>query len=277
MPFVIVAALGVPLRAAPQDVSLAIGGESADGNRQQQSKPGFPPAEIRETKMVQLPDRQLKIHRIADPGLPDPRQKVPESLEWSQEQVEAFRNSPAGQRWKEQAAKRMEEEAKTTYLFICATVVDDRATLLRWWHGGNEYRAWSNSNWMVMAALDECHQGDRIFVPLLMSTGRVNSLQLAPNSPLRIPADLSPEPGTYRITQGDLTDREAYAGITALHELYRSDYAKLKDAYEIREQRTKEREAALRAKPAKKADAVLHIWKVDRVEKNTVGSEGGGK
>jgi hypothetical protein len=77
------------------------------------------------------------------------------------------------------------------------------------------------------------------------------------------------------MTQGDLTNTEAYEGITALHELYRSDYARLKQAYDLREQRRKEREAALRANPPVPEDVVLHFWKVDRDEENTVGPKGG--
>ena len=91
---------------------------------------------------------------------------------------------------------------------------------------------------------------------------------------LSISNDLPAEPGTYRITQGDLENTEAYEGITALHELYRSDYTRLKQAYDLREQRRKEREAALRANPPVPEDIVMHYWKVQ--PKRRLGNAEGG-
>ncbi len=255
IPLAIVASFGLSLIAIAQEDSVTIVGQLSDGTPPPPTpKPELPPVEIRETKVVQLPDRQVTIHRIADPGLPDPRPKLPERQELSQEEIDAFRNSPAVQQW-------LEEAAKTTPLFISATVVDGRATYLRWWHEGAEYQAWSNADWMLLTGFAECEKGDKRFVSLLMA-GRMSSEHLPAESPYRIPEDLTAEPGTYRITQGDLTDAEAYEGITALHELYRSDYAHLKQAYDLREQRRMEREAALRANPPQPKDIVLHYWKV---------------
>jgi len=263
----IIAAIGLPLIATAQDAPVTIVGELSDGTPPPPApEPELPPVEIRETKVVQLPDRQVTIHRIADPGLPDPRPKIPERQVMTAEEIDAFRNSPQVQQWLEQAAK-------TTHLFISATVVDDRATFLRWWHDGAEYQAWSNSDWMILTGFAECQKGDRHFVSLLMA-GRMGSANLPADSPYRIPADLPAEPGTYRITQGDLTNAEAYGGITALHELYRSDYARLKQAYDLREQRRKEREAALRANPPVQEDIVLHYWKVQ--PKRRLGNTKGG-
>jgi hypothetical protein len=268
IPLAIFASFGVSLIAAAQDAPVTIVGELSDGTQSPPApNPELPLVEIRETKVVQLSDRQVTINRIADPGLPDPRPKLPERQEMSAEQIEAFRNSPAVQQW-------LEEATKTTHLFISATVVDDRATFLRWWHDGATYQAWSNSDWMILTGFAECQKGDKRFVSLLMA-GRMSSANLPVDSPYRIPDDLPAEPGTYRITQGDMANVEAYEGITALHELYRSDYARLKQAYDLREQRRKEREAALRANPPVPEDVVLHFWKVDRDEENTVGPKGG--
>ena len=210
----------------------------------------------------------MTIHRIADPGLPDPRPKLPERQELSAAEIEVFRNSPQVQKW-------MEEAAKTTHLFISATVIDDRATFLRWWHNGSEYRAWSNANWMILTGFAECQKGDKRYVSLLMA-GRMSSANQPVDSPYQIPEDLPAEPGTYRITQGDLATTEAYDGITALHELYRSDYARLKQAYDLREYRRKEHEAALRANPPQPEDIVLHYWKV-QPKRRLGNAEGGAK
>lgn len=272
IPLAIVASIGLSLIAAVQDAPVTIVGELSDGTPPPQAPkpiPKLPPVKIRETKVVQLPDRQVTIHRIADPGLPDPRPKLPERREFSAEEIEAFRNSP-------QVQQGLNEAAKTTHLSISATVVDGRATLLRWWHDGAEYQAWSNSDWMILTGFAECQKGDKRFVTILMA-GQMSSANLPADSPYRIPDDLPAEPGTYRITQGDLANTEAYEGITALHELYRSDYARLKQAYDLRELRRKNREAALRANPPQPEDVVLHFWKVDRDEENTVGPKGGAR
>jgi len=221
IPLAILAYFGISLIAAAQDAPVTIVGELSDGTPPPSApRPELPPIEIRETKVVELSDRQVTIHRISDPGLPDPRPKLPERHEMSAEEIETFSNSPQVQQW-------LEEAAKTTHLFISATVVDDRATFLRWWHDGAEYQAWSNSDWMILSGFAECQKGDKRFVSLLMA-GRMSSANLPANSPYRIPDDLPAEPGTYRITQGDLANTNAYEGISALHELYRSDYIRLK-------------------------------------------------
>lgn len=112
IPLAIVASFGVSLFATAQDSPVTIVGELADGTPAPPApKPELPEVEIRETKVVQLPDRQVTIHRIADPGLPYPRPKIPEQQEMSAEEIEAFRDSPEVQQWLEQAAK-------TTHLFI---------------------------------------------------------------------------------------------------------------------------------------------------------------
>lgn len=141
-------------------------------------------------------------------------------------------------------------------------MIDQRATLVRWWHDGTEYQAWSNANWLYLTGFADCKKGDRRFSTLLLASN-MNSAQLPEDSPYRIPEDLPATPGTYRVVQGDLTNTEAFVGISALHELYQSDFARLKEAYELREQRRLERQAELLANPPKPKDIVLHYWKVE--------------
>ena len=180
----LIAALWLPLSAPAQGEPVTIVGELSDGTPPPPApEPELPPVEIRETKVVQLPDRQVTIHRIADPGLPDPRPKLPERQEMTAEEIEVFRNTPAVRQWLEEAAR---EAARTTHLFISATVVDDRVTFLRWWHDGAEYQAWSNSDWMVLTGFAECQKGDKRFVSLLMA-GRLSSANLPADSPYRFP------------------------------------------------------------------------------------------
>lgn len=257
--------LWLPISAPAQDEKVTIVGNLSDGTQVLPApKPELPELEIRETKVVQLPDRKVSIHRIADPGLPPPRPKLLEWEEMSAEDIEQVHK---------QAQQGKDQAAKTTYFFISATIVDNRATLLRWRHGETEYQAWSSSDWMLLTIVTECKKGDKHFVTHIMA-GQLSSKNLLADSPYRIPENFSAVPGTYQITKGDLENYDAYEGITALHTLYRSDYTLLKQAVDLREQRRKERKAALRANPPEPEDIVLHYRKVQ--PKRRLGSTNGG-
>lgn len=270
IPTLLLGILWLPVAVPAQDEPVTIVGELADGTPAPPApKPELPEVEIRETLVHQLADRKITINRIKDPGLPDPRPKLPKTTELTEEEIEAFRNSPEVQRW-------IEEASKVTHLFITGAVVDHRATLIRWRYDGTEYRAWSNANWLYLSGFGECQKGDRRFSTLLLAWNS-SSEHLPEDSPYRIPEDLPETPGTYRVIQGDLTNAEAFEGITALHELYRSDFARLKEAYELREQRRKEREAELRANPPVPVDIVLHYWKVQPKRTQPARPKGGSR
>ena len=136
-------ALLLPMAAIADDRATIVGG-IADGTPPPPAPvKELPEVEIRESVTRLLPDRTVTINRVADPKLPDPRPKLPERIDLDFDEIEAFRNSPEVQAW-------LAERAKTTHMFISATVIDRRATLLRWWHDGAEYQAWSNADWMIL-------------------------------------------------------------------------------------------------------------------------------
>ncbi len=262
-----ITALLLPFMAVAQDRATIVGG-IADGTPAAPApKPELPEVEVRETLVHELPGRKLTVNRVADPGLPSPRPAVPERKKWTPEQVEAFRNLPHVCEW-------IEKSGRTTHLFISATVVDGRATFLRWWHDGKEYQAWSNADWMILTGFADWEKGDRRYSSLLMA-GRLNFAKLPADSMFRIPENLPVEPGAYRVIQGD-GDAEAYHGITGLHEIYRNDHARLKQAYNLREQRRKQREAELRLNPPQPEDIVLNYWKV-QPERKTGNAKGGAR
>lgn len=218
-------------------------------------------AEVRESTVVQLPDRQITIQRVDSPKVPDSHRVHTEPQVLSPVEVDTVSKSLEMQQW-------LDQETKTTFLSISATVVDQRATFLRWRHEGAEYQAWSNANWMLLTGFSEYEKDDRRYVYILMAS-EVSSKNLPPESQLRVPDDLPIEPGIYQIIQGDVTHIEAHEGITALHELYRTDYARLKQAYADRAKQRVEREEALRANPPQPENVVLNFWKVERSEPNT--------
>ncbi|MBK1834663.1 hypothetical protein [Roseibacillus ishigakijimensis] len=223
----------------------------------------LPPVEIKETKTHQLPDRTVTIHRIKDPSLFLEPEKKLENSEHSEVTADDSFQSAAVQ-------ERLASQSKTSHLFVSATVVDGHATFLQWWHDGEVYSAWSHADWMVLTSLTAFKKGDQQFSSLLMA-GEMSSAHLAQDSPLRIPANLPTEVGSYRVEQGNLANKEAFVGIEALHEIYRNDYARLKAAYDLREQRRQAREDELAVRPSKPENITLHYWKVQPKKK------GGGK
>lgn len=249
-----VIALLLPVAAFADDRATIIGG-IADGTPPPPAPvKELPEVDVRETVIQELPDRTVTINHVADPKLPDPRPKLPERNDLSAEEIEAFRSSPQVQAW-------LERQAKTTHMFISATVVDRRATFLRWWHDGTEYRAWSNADWMILTGFSDFEKGDHHYSALLMA-GRLSSESLPLESPYRIPANFPEQPGTFILTHGVPANNKAISGISALHDIYLNDYARLSAAYDLRERRRIEREAYLRANPPVPEDVVLHYWKV---------------
>ena len=200
----------------------------------------LPDVEIRGSVTHQLADRKITIGRIADPNPLALPPALPETTEVEQ---------------------GMEDAAPTTPLFLSATVVDHRATLLRWWHDGVEYRAWSNANLLYLTGFTEFRKGDQSFLPLI-ATANIDSARLPEDSAFSIPGDLPADPGTYQVIQGDVANIAAFEGVTALHELYQSDYTRLKEAYELREKSRQVREAALRTSPSVPEDIILYYWKM---------------
>lgn len=123
------------LSTAAQDAPAVILGNLSDGTLPPPAtKPALPDFEIRESFEARLSDRNISIHRVKNPGLPDPV-PVKESL-FAAREVGAWRNSAQFLEWR---ARR----EKTTDLWLSASVVEHRATLLRWHHDGNEFLAWS--------------------------------------------------------------------------------------------------------------------------------------
>jgi hypothetical protein len=155
-----------------------------------------------------------------------------------------------------------EKQQRTTSLFLSASVVDHRATLLRWWEDGKEYQAWSNVDFKYLTGFASFSKGDRSFVTF-MGVGDVSSASLRAESMFQVPADLPTGAPDFRMIQGAAGESEGYDAIVALHELYATDGVRLREAYELREARRKEAEAELRANPPVPKDIVLNFWKVE--------------
>jgi hypothetical protein len=251
--------LCLPIAAIAQE-RVTIDGILSDGV----PPPPPPPKVLHEFKVIStaeipLEQRKMIVRRVEDPGFPDPTPQAPAVIDPAT--VEAFKNSPAYLTWQE-------KQTHTTSLFLSASVVDHRATLLRWWEGGREYQAWSNLDFKYLTGFASFSKGERNFVTF-MGVGDVSSASLREESMFGIPADIPTGAPDFRMVQGAAGESEGYDAIVALHELYATDGKRLRSAYELREARQKEAEAELRANPPIPKDIVLNFWKVEPKKKAT--------
>ncbi len=248
-----IAALWLPTASLGQQAVIL--GEISDGTPPPPApKPELPEFEILETAERQLPDRSLTVHRVKNPGLPRPEPAAAGTAGLSPEQVGALRDTSARREW-------LAQREKTTIVFLSATIVDGRATLLRWWHEGGTWQAWSNIDFNDLTGFGSYAKGDRLFA-LFLGVGNLNSASLPAHSPFRIPPDLPAGPPVFRVIQGDPNDAEALLPVAALHEIHANESARLRQARILREQRKREREAELLANPPVPEGIVLYHWKV---------------
>ncbi|RYZ70544.1 MAG: hypothetical protein EOP09_05930 [Proteobacteria bacterium] len=160
-----VIALCLPIAAVAQ-VRVTIDGILSD----ETPPPPPPPKVLHEFKVISteeipLEQRKMIVRRVEDPGFPDPTPPAPAVIDPAT--VAAFKNSPAYLEWQE-------KQTRTTSLFLSASVVDHRATLLRWWEAGKEYQAWSNLDFKYLTGFASFSKGDRHFVTF-MGVGDVSS------------------------------------------------------------------------------------------------------
>ena len=251
-------ALWLPLAAIAQD-RVTIDGVLNDGTPPPPPPPKvLPQFNIISTEEIRMQKRKLIVNRVEDPGFPDPSPPVPTAVDPAA--LEAFKSSPEYQAMQERSDN-------TIHLFLSATVVDHRATLLRWWDKGKEYQAWSNVDFKYLTGFASFSKGDRHFVTF-MGVGDVSSASLRGESMLQIPTDLPTGAPQFRMIQGLSGVSEGYDAIAALHELYATDGERLREAYELREARRREAEAELRANPPVPKDIVLNFWDVDPPKKD---------
>jgi len=249
--------LCLPIAAIAQE-RVTIDGILSDGT----PPPPPPPKVLHGFKVISseeipLEKRKMIVRRVEDPGFPDPTPPAPAVIDPAT--VAAFKNSPAYLDWQE-------KQTHTTSLFLSASVVDHRATLLRWWEDGKEYQAWSNLDFKYLTGFASFSKGERNFVTF-MGVGDVSSAALREDSMFKIPADLPTGTPDFRMIQGAAGESEGYDAIVALHELYATDGQRLRVAYELREARQKAAEAELRANPPIPKDIVLNFWKVEQPKK----------
>jgi hypothetical protein len=210
----------------------------------------LPTFSVEATTTHQLKDRKVIMQRVTDPGLPDPPAPPPPK---TKEELEALRASPE---WQELIAKHKE----TKLILLSATVVDGEATFLRWWHGGEEFQAWSNVNFHHLSGFAE-FEDEKTRYAFIMEVGDVRTdgdRRLAwPGNP----PDLGVDYPAFTLVKGDAGDSEGLRMMESMHDLYENERETLVAAHEARLRARAEREAWLKANPPQPKDTVIQFWR----------------
>ena len=198
----------------------------------------------------------VTVQVVEDPHLPTPPAPAP------------VNSDPAAiARFKAMVAAR----PKVENIFLSATVYDHQRTMLRWYPNGHpdqEVIAWSALDFNAMSGFSKFTYNGNTY-NLFMFVGNDSSEQhrrFAQRRGITYVPPVFPElppTGTpaFVVTQGDSTDADAIAPITALHELYKVEGPHLMAAYQARKQARIEHEAWLRANPPQPQDVLIQVWK----------------
>ena len=243
------ALVAMPTLAFSQEARLL--GEVADGKPAAPVPPKvLPKFSVLTTSTHRLKDRKIVMQRVADPGLPDP--PAPPSPK-SKEELEALRASPE---WQELVAKHKETEL----IMLSATVVDGKATFLRWWHEGEEYEAWSNVDFNHFSGFAEFEAGEKHYA-FIMAVGNFSSAgDRNPAWPGK-PPELGVDYPAFTITKGDTSKVDALGAMVSMHDLYENEREKLVAAHVSRVSEQAKQEAWLKANPPKPKDTVIQFWR----------------
>jgi hypothetical protein len=241
-------------------------------------KPQFriPAQDILEADTHKQGGRTITVRQIRPIALPPP----PAPVETTSGKVDG------------EFAKRLteyrKEHPKSGLLFLGATVFRSKAspprTLVRYWPegGGEEITFWSSVDFALIAGgINSFEDSAANKHYLLMGWSDVNIDRL---SALRAAKGLKYNaPNMPNFPQGKATFQvigrppatEELAPIQALHDIYNSQFVRLKCAYEGREKARIERESYLRANPPKPKNITLNYWRVQQPAIN--GKEGGAR
>jgi hypothetical protein len=238
-----------PTFAFSQEARLL--GDVADGKPTAAVAPKvLPKFSVQSTATYRLKDRKIVMQRVADPGLPE--RPAPPSAK-SKEELEALRASPE---WQELVAKHK----PTELVMLSATVVDGKATFLRWWHEGEEFEAWSNVDFNHFSGFAEFEAGEKHYA-YMMAVGNFSSAGDRKLTWLGKPPELGVDYPAFTIVKGDTAKADALAMMVSMHDLYENEREKLVAAHDSRVREQAKQEAWLKANPPKPKDTVIQFWR----------------
>lgn len=183
-------------------------------------------------------------------------------------------------------AEYRETNPRNELLFLGATVFRSKdsapRTLVRWWPLGSKETVtfWSSADFALIAGgINSFADSVGDIHHLMMGWGRVDIDRItelyaskgreydAPELP-----DFPEGEATFEITGDQEPTSDEIVVIQSLHDIYNSELARLRAAYEGRERARLEREEYLKANPPQPKDITINFW---RTEKPAFGQKGG--
>jgi hypothetical protein len=228
-------------------------------------KPKFivPTKDVLETQSVEQDGRTITLRKINPIALPPPPPPVepltPEAQAAFREKIAAYRES----------------HPRTKMAFLSATVFRSKdsppRTLVRCWPEGKRETItyWSSADFALISGIHGFADDTGTSHALLMGWGYVDLDRMSDMQAARLKAYGTTAPpifpegkAGFEIIGGPLA-AEDLAPIQALHDLYNTEHARLKTAFEGRERARIEREAYLKAHPPQPKDITLNYWRIE--------------
>jgi hypothetical protein len=229
-------------------------------------KPAFvvPPSEVLATTTREQGGRTITIRKIKPIALPPPPPPPPPK---SAIDKAAF---------KERLAAYHASHPRPDTLFLSATVYRSEGvaprTLVRYWPGGKkgEITFWSSADFALISGIHSFADSAGKTHDLFMGWGYWDTDRMTAIYALRgweyhppvIPG-FPAGPATYAVI-GTAPAAELLVPIQALHDLYNSEYARLKTAWEGRERARMENEAYLKANPPQPRNIAINYWRTEK-------------
>jgi hypothetical protein len=231
--------------------------------------------DVLDKKTYQQGGRSITFQRIAPIALPPPPTAVAVAVEENQ-------NVPL----ERETTEASEEGSAEEFVMASATVFHPKGSpalsLVEVWppKGGQTVQFWSSADFGLLSGISAFTgtDGKTRSLMLMWSASEVESLadlksELGPESP-KIP-EFALNKATYTLTSTSKPSPAVVVTIQSLHDIYNSEYERLKTAYEGREQERLIREAELRVHPPKSANITLNYWRTERTEKPATDTKGG--
>ena len=233
-------------------------------------KPEFivPARDVLESKAIEQGGRTITIREIKPIDLPElPPEPLPPTPDPNfQARLGAYRST----------------HPETDYSFLSAAVYRSKntppRTLVHWWpqHGGEAIDFWSSADFALIAGgiqsfIDTAGNTQSMFI----SWGNVEidkmSARQTANAAPTIP-DFPAGKATFTfITKAPAA--EDLLVLQSLHDLYNCEYARLRAAYNGREQACLAQEAELKAHPPQPKDITLNHWRIESPITNEKGGD----
>lgn len=246
-------ACGLPLQAQDESGARLVGPVSDGTPAEPAPQKELPAFTVQSTIVRQLDNRKIIMQRVANPGLPDPPPPPPPA---TKEELEALR---ASLEWQE----RIANYKPTKLILLSATVVDGKATFVRWYHEGEEFQAWSNVNFNHLSGFAE-FESDNVRYGFIMAVGDISTNKERKFEWPGTPPELGVDYPAFSLVKGDESAGDAIVMMIALHDLYENEQEKLVAAHEGRLRARAEREAWLRANPPQPQDTVIQFWRREK-------------